>query len=344
MSLSDIHNPKAAAELIERFRKRFSAKVCMAPQKDHKGSIVSAHTLSVEAMLRKVAVNSKVYGLKQSKEIAKDIFPIQLQKLGLREVSVFNGFCQKHDVELFSCLENEPFYFQPKQNFMLAYRAVARECYLKRKQFESLPTAEEFGNIHGIEEKIRLSDMALIFQAASIRGAEEVEALKATLDRYLLTGAWNRLITRAIIFPNLPSILATAAFQPFFDMNGTQLQDFENLETEMSHICISLIPLEVGGVAIFSWPDSANSAPKRYYDSIIESQNLTSSVIHAVFDNTENFALYPAWYEQLSQGQKDYLFSRVKLFDSGIEGSKHTRPDNSSPFLDDWGKGIATDF
>lgn len=124
MSLSDIHNPKAAAELIAQFRKRYSAKVCMAPHSDHEGSVISAHTLSVEAMLRKIAVDSHVYVAAQAKRFARDTFPIEIQRRGLRDVTVFNGFCQKHDRDLFSCLETEPFRFFRKQTFMLAYRAV----------------------------------------------------------------------------------------------------------------------------------------------------------------------------------------------------------------------------
>jgi len=107
MSLSDLPNPKAAAALIEQFRKRFSAKVCMAPHPDHEGPVISAHTLSVEAMLRKIAVDSHVYVAAQAKRLARDTFPIEVQRKGLRDVTVFNGFCQKHDRDLFACLELE---------------------------------------------------------------------------------------------------------------------------------------------------------------------------------------------------------------------------------------------
>ena len=186
--------------------------------------------------------------------------------------------------------------------------------------------------------------MALMFQAASIRGAEEVEALKSTLDHYLLTGAWNRLITRAIIFPNLPTILATAAFQPFFDMNGTQLQDYENLEAEMSQLAISLLPLAQGGAAIFSWLDSANSAPRRFYESVLQTNDLTSSVIHAALDNSENFALSPGWYENLPQVTRDYLFSRIAVLEASIAYSQASRPELAAPHLDDWGQGNAVQF
>lgn len=313
----------------------------MAPHTDHNGSIVSAHTLSVEAMLRKIAVDSRVYASALAKRIANDTFPIEIKKLGLRDVSVFNGFCQKHDTELFSCLENEPFRFAKKQNFMLAYRAIARECYLKRKQYESLPTPDEIGAVHGIEGSLQLSEIAMLYQAGTLSGAEDAELLKSKMDNHLLQESWHRLVTRAIIFPKTPTMLATAAFQPFFDMNGIQLQD---LQAEMSQIIVSLIPLEVGGAAIFSWLDTADQAPDLFFRSVVECTNLTASVIHVVLDNTENFAFNPEWYEKLTPGKKEYLFSRIILLDSSRTHFDQKRPDKYAPFLDDWGQGVIVHF
>lgn len=344
MSLSDIHNPKAAAELLAQFRKRFNTKACMAPYENHKGPIISAHTLSVEAMLRKIALDSHVYSIIPAKSIDRDTFPIEVKLRGLRDVSVFNGFCRKHDVEFFACIETEPFYFQRKQLFMLAYRNVARECYLKRKQAESLPTPAEFGAVHGIDGELELSEAAVIFQAASLRGAEEVEALKATLDRYLISESWDRLVTRAIIFPKTPSVLATCAFQPFFDMDGQQLQDVENLEAEMSQICISVIPIEEGGATIFSWLDTSNSAPEKFFQSVVKSPDLTAATIHTVFDNTENFAISPQWYENLAKEKKDYIFSRIINMEQNVTYLRNPRPERAAPFLDNWGKGVVAGF
>lgn len=344
MSLSDIHNPKAAAELIANFRKRFSTKICMAPMSDHEMPIVSAHTLSVESMLRKIAVDGHVYTFGQAKRIAKDTFPIEVQRKGIRDVSVFNGFCSKHDRELFACLETEPFRFTRQQLFMLAYRATARECYLKRKQAESLPTAEEYAAIHGITDALRLSDEALIFRAASLRGAEEAEALKSSLDTLLVRQGWDRVVSHAILFPSTPTVLATAAFQPFFDMDGTQLQDFEDLEAEMSQIMLSLIPTETGGAAIFSWLDTANAAPRRFFESVLRGRDKTSAVLHAVLDNTENVAYAPIWYEQLTEDQQQYIFSRMINFELSVSYSDKKRPDDTAPILTNWGDAICVPF
>lgn len=344
MSIADLPNPKAAAELIEKFRKRFSSKVCMAPHSDHEGPVISAHTLSVEAMLRKIAVDGHVYVAAQAKRLARDTFPIEVQKKGLRDVTVFNGFCQKHDRDLFACLELEPFRFQRQQLFMLAYRAVARECYLKRKQYESLPSPDDYAKIHGIDQKLQLSDAALVFQAASLAGAEDAEGLKSSFDKHLLVKGWDRVVSRAILFPTTPTVLAAAAFQPFIDMDGKQLQDFEDLQAQMSQICMSVIPTETGGAAIFSWLDSSNSAPQRFFDSVANASDLTSSVLHAILDNTENIAISPSWYEALTDDEKKYVFSRILLFEQNVSYEGNMRPDLVAPKIASWGSAVVAAF
>ena len=344
MSLGGIHNPKAAADLIADFRRRFSSKVCMAPHTNHAGSIVSAHTMSLAGVLRKVSENGHVYAPNFSKNFSPDEPPVEIKRLGLRNVSVFNGFCANHDASLFSCLENESFRFTRKQLFMLTYRAAARECYLKRKQCESLPTLEQIQAMHGITQQIAYSEEILIHQAASLRGAEEIEALKAKLDGYLTNESWDRMITHAILFPKNSCLAACFVFQPFYDLDGVKLQDYEDLEAEMSQLTITVMPLEQGSAAIFSWLDSANSAPRRFFESVQRSTNLTSAVIHAAIDNGENFALSPLWYESLSEATKSYIHSRVSILEAGIRYFYKHRPENSAPFLADWGEGQVTHF
>jgi hypothetical protein len=344
MNFNDLHDPQAAAELIQKFRKRFKTKTCMSPQDNHSGPIISAHTLSVESMLRKIARDSHVYSIKASVGSDSNTHPIVVKLVGLREVSVFNGFCRQHDKELFSCLEDRPFQFTRQQTFMLAFRAASRECYLKRKLFESLPTPEEFSKIHGINEKLAYSEMALVMQAGNLKGAEEAEMLKSQLDKYFISSAWDRLETKVLLFPKTPTVIGTAAFQPFYDMNGNQLQEFDNLNIEMSQIMLSVIPIEAGTAAIFSWLDTSNNAPRRFFESVSRSKDITSAVIHALVDNMENVAFNPQWYEGLSESKKNYLHSRIMLFEATLNYSETATPHEKSPFLDDWGICTETSF
>lgn len=344
MSLNDLPNPKAAAKMIEDFRRRFSSKVCMAPLSDHEGRIVSAHTMSLEAVLRKISKDGHVYAPNFGTNFSADAPPIEIRRKGLRDVSVFNGFCAKHDSALFSCLENEAFTFSRRQLFTLAYRASARECYLKRKQCESLPTLEEIKTVHNISEEIVYTEELNIHQAASLRGAEECEQLKEKLDKLYVASAWNRLVSHAIIFDKPSCLTACFVFQPFHDLDGNELQDYQDLNAEMSQLAISVIPLEQGSAAIFSWLDTANSAPRRFFESVARSSYITSAVIHAVLDNSENFALSPVWYDALSTPHKHYLHSRMSLLEASIEYHFRRRPELAGPFLADWGNAQTVAF
>ena len=151
-------------------------------------------------------------------------------------------------------------------------------------------------------------------------------------------------MTRAILFPTTPTVIAAAAFQPFIDMDGRQLQNFEDLDSDMSQICMSVIPTETGGAAIFSWLDSSNSAPQRFFESVASAPDLTSSVLHAIFDNTENFAINPTWYEALTADQKNYVFSRVILFAQNSTYAQDARPDQKAPNIAHWGAGTVAAF
>jgi hypothetical protein len=344
VSIGDLHNPKAAAELIEAFRRRFSSKTCMAPHSDHEGAIVAAHTLSVESMLRKIAINGHVYTVASTKGLGANNLPIEVCRRGLRDVSVFNGFCQRHDRDLFSCIETEPFRFTRRQCFMLAYRAAAREFYLKGKQFESIPTPAQFAAVHGTAPPPMFEEMAYLLQTGSLSGLKDAGNLKDALDTHLVTAAWDRLVTHAILFSETPTVLATAAFQPFFDMDGNQLQDFEDTEGDMSNLCFSLIPLQVGGVAIFSWLDTSNAAPRRFYESVLAQADMTTAVMHVALDNTENLAMNPAWYEGLSTDERRYLFSRIVNFEAGPDYAARRGRGEALKTLGNWGTASQASF
>src|SRR4051794_8052399 len=115
MKFSDLNNPAAAAEVIKDFQKRFSAKVCLAPMGGCSGGIISAHTLSANAMLRPISREGHVYAIKTNLYNPNPDGPATIGLLGIRDTSVFNGFCAAHDAALFSPVENHLFACTPQQ-------------------------------------------------------------------------------------------------------------------------------------------------------------------------------------------------------------------------------------
>lgn len=328
---------RALGQKIVAFNKLYQTKVCLAPHENHEGPIVSAHTLSLEAFLRPISREGCVYAIRKSMSNDRTKFPLSLELQGLRDVSVFNGFCRTHDRDLFACIETRPFEFNPEQLFMLAYRAVARESYFKRKQHESFPSPEQFAAIHGIKEELQLTEMAEQYLSDVLAGASEIEALKSNLDRLLIAKDWGRLVSRALIFPETPSVVASFAFQPSADLNGNRLQDMSDKDIELSHAMVSIIPIKAGSAVIFSWLDTANDAPLRFFESLARSGSPTKAAIHAALDLSENVALSPEWYESLTPLAKKYVVSRMLNLLQDEIYTIHGNPLARSPNLGDWG-------
>ena len=145
----DFPNTKAAYQALDDFCKRFETKACLSPTADCDGRIVSAHTLAVESVLRPISRNAHVYTPQRAVyNIVESGDFGQLVLKGIRDTSVFNGFCAKHDNAIFAPIEDGQFICTYNQLFLYAYRAVAYECYMRRQRCESLMTPDTFRAIH----------------------------------------------------------------------------------------------------------------------------------------------------------------------------------------------------
>lgn len=339
VKFSDLKNPAAAA--IKDFQQRFSAKVCLAPTGGCGGGVIAAHTLSAEAMLRPISKDGHVYAIKNNLYVPAATGPATIGLLGIGNTSVFNGFCAKHDKALFSPIEDQPFTCTQQQLFTHAYRAIAKECYLKRKQADSpFLSIEVFKEIHGLPNELDLqfSDDALLSQAASLRGAEEIERTKAEMDKYLVDSHWWRVMTTVIPFAKPPTVVCNFVYSPDHDFDGAYLQDFENWNADLSQLMVTIIPTPIGGFALLSHLDTANAAPRRLIESLTTRADLSSSLLWLVFCQTENFAISPTWYQSLTGPQKqaiqDGFLSNVDPFDC-----KHNQLRECKLVVESWEPG-----
>ena len=120
------------------------------------------------------------------------------------------------------------------------------------------------------------------------------------------------------------------------------------LETSVNAYLVNtgpkLVLVDTGAAAIFSWLDTANSAPQKFFESVLRGRDKTSAILHAVLDNIENVAFAPVWYESLTQEQRDYIFSRMILFEASMTYSEGGRPDDAAPKLDTWGEANVAPF
>ncbi len=228
----------------------------------------------------------------------------------------------------------------PEQIFLHSFRAVAKESYLKRKQAESTPSEDLIKKIHNLPDdaKLGLDDFFTIQKAASLKGAEEIERLKAKLDGYYLSSDWTRLATVVIPFTKLPSVICNFVYAPDFDFSGNYLQDFEDFSKDLDHLMITVLPSGSGGFALLSHLDTAGSAPRRLIESLLAAPDVTTALIWLIFGQAENIAISPDWFDSLSEAQRNILQKHFVSNADWYDG-RHNVLRECPRYIDNWGDG-----
>src|SRR5689334_14027045 len=119
-----------SAENLNRLMKQ---RYCLAESwpTPCEGGIISALTVA-QSQLQKIAVNGHVKAFNVSAaQLEKSDGEIAVKDWGVSQFSTLNCFCAKHDVSIFSDVENVPLNFTARQLAILHYRATASELYRK---------------------------------------------------------------------------------------------------------------------------------------------------------------------------------------------------------------------
>ncbi len=111
-------------------------KICSVPNSMKNKctkQIIRAHTISKSNCLAEIADETNhVLGLKPSlSSLVKNKGTINPERIGINSASTFTGFCSYHDNKIFLPLETKVFTASNEQCFLLAYRSIARDVYMK---------------------------------------------------------------------------------------------------------------------------------------------------------------------------------------------------------------------
>ncbi len=334
------NNPEKIKELVDYHKKQFKQKKCMASTLDSNcnGKIIEAHTLSSGLMLKPISFESKVYAPPVANmsysPYNKDIIQaFKLKKIGIGNVSTFNGFCAHHDKTLFSPLEDKPFYFEQQQLFMLMYRTVLKELYLKNASLNFIKSTLIEDPLLEMEQLLRAKGI--------VKSIEDIEKNKQKLDMHLKKEDWGRVINNILIFNSKPTLVASSPFYPEKTITGEILQDLLNFDIELSQLVFSIIPVEQNTktAIIISYLDTEpNNTPNMFFNSIKEAKHKKAAIIEIILNHVENFAVSPIWYEGLDQARQEYFLKKM-LLTSDTEHMEEEKEGeeiyNNSPFSED---------
>lgn len=297
---------------VDANRKAFTQKKCCAHGVGLgpcEGGVIKAHTVSRGPNLAKIAKRGHVLHYTASiPEMNKNGGRLSVEKIGIKDASVFHGFCRKHDQELFSCIENEPFAGRPDQCLAVAYRTMSRELYGKDAGAHLRET------LRGADKGMRTPEQ-FMFQRLldDINTGNEAarRELKATHDALISALVDDRPdVISSLVFEfaaPLPFMFA-GAWSPFSDLYGRELQNGYADEL-LDQVFFSSFAGSHSAMICISWRDIDGAPGKVIADQIkaLPVDRQASACLQIVKKHVENVFFNPEWFRGLDDKQRGQL-------------------------------------
>ncbi len=323
-------------------RKLFAAKGCLHPQASEStcvGAIVNGHTVRRSADLKAIARQGHVYQGYADVASLNRTGGVFLPKLvGINQASTFTGFCQGHDTSAFAPLENDLFEPTTEQAFLLAYRPLLKELYLKQRHLESLALVRETDKGTPLSHQLETQQIVRLMEAGVVKALSDIGRHKRSFDNDFMANDYSNI--RHVVFDldRSPDIVCSGVFQPTVSFSGRLIQDTGDLFTDLDFASFSLLANAGSGAAVFAWRADSDRASSILVDSLLAlpSADIPNALVRFVFTTLENAFWRPEWWEGLSDELRQSAIARINY---GISlGSRLTRRDltNDGRRFVDW--------
>lgn len=330
----EAESPVLISDLLTVHKKIWTKEYCLHPQQNScNGNIIRAHTIQRRGSLERISKNGHVYTFKTDlAEILKTGMP-EINLVGIKKASTFTGFCSHHDNELFKPIEEENFSINEETSFLLSYRVLCHELFLKKAWKESLLyTKENLDKGKSLAQQINVQDIADGFLLGVDAALNDLTTIKISYDEALINQDYKKVMYYAIILEDTPKFVCSGFTQPIYDFHGNQLQDLANLNIISENLAFSVIATNSGGAIIYSWADK-NISSTRLIKSLVNltHQGQLNASVRFAFENFENLYISPDWWSNLDlrlqqnlfrrhlSGTPDYPHTAKRLIDDGLE-------------------------
>ena len=323
--------PVLLSELLTVHRKIWTKEYCLHPQQTScSGNIVQAHTIQRGGSLERIARNGHVYTFKtDTAKILKTGMP-EINLVGINKASTFTGFCGYHDNYVFQPIEKEAFTISEETGFLLAYRVLCHELFLKKAWKEELLYAKDnLDKGKPLARQVEIQDLADQFLIGVEAGLNDLTSIKAKYDETLIKHDYKDVKYYAILLEEIPDFVCSGFTQPLYDFKGNQLQDLADLSVISENLAFSIIATDLGGSIIYSWADKNISSTMLIKSLMnLSHEKQISASARFAFENFENLFISPNWWESLDP------YIQQKIFERHLSGTPDY-PHMASGLIDD---------
>lgn len=265
---------------------------CLCPE--CKDSAILSHSLQRKCVLEAIADKyKKVVGIDKGTNTLKSYFTksVKFKKYGIGEASIFKGFCNKHDTQIFAEIENEN--FNPKllkHNLLLFLREVSYQYADRRDIDEVMKYVKQ--NLSALNKyKARL----LSYET----DRHEQDYMKLLIEKLYTDITKNRLddydFTCYVINKKYElaclTIIDLKLFFPYLRIKNC----FDSI------FCFSLFPNKNSTIVSFSYLKKYIS----YMEELLK-DNLDSFINKIIFNYSERTFFNPECWNRMDDSLKEY--------------------------------------
>lgn len=308
--------PPTLGEIIEYQRKAFGKKRCFHPDAPTNCTkIIRAHTIQKGGNLAQIARNGHVYSVSPDlKSLIENNGLLTPTLRGISQVSTINGFCGHHDASFFSPIENRDFNWEPEQCFLLIYRSLSRELYGKLSLFDQTTPMRNMDKGKDLATQQYFQRLINTYELGAQIAIRDLNNLKSQLDAKYTTQDYSDIRYFGFEFGSPPDVLCSVGMTPAFDMSGLRLQNLNDTNTRVQYLSFNLFAENSKGFAVFSWLPPSDIVATRFISSLdlIDNSHIPDALIRICFNESDNLAISPGWWEQLAESDKQKLLNRLR--------------------------------
>lgn len=276
--------------------------------------IIKAHSVSKSSSLKEIAVDGHVLTFFMAQR-NKDNTVLEPIPVGVNKASTFNGFCETHDKKLFSPFEDNHFDLSSYHCFLIVYRTVSRELFVKESCKGAFGLVKEMDKGKDTLEQMYIQDRYQHFNGSNNLTIGDLKYIKNSLEKALSSKNYDKLEHVIIKLETPPKVMASAIGGMHFGFDGSIIQEISNdPKCIPDYLSINSFSSNGKGYIVLSWLNEHRASNIKPIKTLMCSNSISDSLLMLIISQTENVYLAPQWWEKLTDQKKLNL---TKLYKCG---------------------------
>jgi hypothetical protein len=323
---------------LKTLHDRYQLRECFYKDDSCSSNIIKAHSVQRNRVLKNISDNGHVM-MFQVKPFEED-HRWEPDKIGLNKATVFTGFCEYHDQEIFKPIDLYDYEEgNEEQEFLFAYKALAKEHHIKlsmTKSYEKISEWTENNNYAELKKHhlIKEKEEIIRLQALMPQDKHTLKELKAgsrclniskdRLNNNLQCNRYNNIVTRIIALDGNYPIACSSCISLEKDFNGNLINDLRKLNFNLKYLFLTIFPQDSHTFILLSF-----FRKERDFFKFIDTQILNKDedeqmklISNLLLKHVENFTMSPSHWNTYTKETKDCIsnvFSKNIHLDTNLK-------------------------